>query len=67
VRNMVRLAGSSVREAVEMASTTPARIAGVSKSKGQLAQGMDADITILTRDLSPALTMVGGEIVYRRS
>jgi len=67
VRNMVRLAGSSVREAVEMASTTPARIAGVSKSKGRLAQGMDADITILDGDLSPALTMVGGEIVYRRS
>jgi N-acetylglucosamine-6-phosphate deacetylase len=67
VRNMVRLAGSSVREAVEMASTTPARIAGVSKAKGRLAPGMDADITILDRDLSPALTMVGGEIVYRRS
>jgi N-acetylglucosamine-6-phosphate deacetylase len=67
VRNMVRLAGSSVQEAVEMASTTPARIAGVSKSKGRLAPGMDADITILDEDLSPALTMVGGEIVYRRS
>jgi N-acetylglucosamine-6-phosphate deacetylase len=67
VRNMVRLAGSSVREAVEMASTTPARIAGVSKSKGRLAPGFDADITILDGDLSPALTMVGGEILYRRS
>jgi N-acetylglucosamine-6-phosphate deacetylase len=67
VRNMASLAGSSVREAVEMASTTPARIAGVSKSKGRLAPGMDADITILDGDLSPALTMVAGEIVYRRS
>ena len=67
VRNMVRLAGSSVREAVEMASTTPAGIAGVSKAKGRLAPGMDADITVLDGDLSPALTMVGGEIVYRRS
>ncbi len=67
VRNMVRLAGSSLREAIEMASTTPARIAGVSKSKGWLAPGLDADITILDGDLSPALTMAGGEIVYRRS
>lgn len=67
VRNMVRLAGSSVQDAVEMASTTPARIAGVSKAKGRLSPGMDADITILDGDLSPALTMVGGEIVYRRS
>ena len=67
VRNMVRLAGASLLEAVEMASTTPARIAGASGCKGRLAQGMDADITILDGDLSPALTMVRGEIVYRRS
>jgi N-acetylglucosamine-6-phosphate deacetylase len=66
VRNMVRLAGSSVREAVEMASTTPARIAGASGCKGRLAPGMDADITILDGDLSPVLTMVAGDIVYRR-
>ena len=67
VRNMIRLAGASLLEAVEMASTTPARIAGASGCKGRLAQGMDADITILDGDLSPALTMVAGEIVYRRS
>ena len=65
VRNMVSLAGASLREAVEMASTTPARIAGAS-SKGRLAPGMDADITVLDGDLYPALTIVGGEIVYRR-
>jgi N-acetylglucosamine-6-phosphate deacetylase len=66
VRNMVRLAGASLPEAVEMASTTPARIAGVSGSKGRLAPGMDADITVLNGDFIPALTVVGGEIVYRR-
>jgi len=67
VRNMVRLAGASLMEAVEMASTTPARIAGASGCKGRLAPGMDADITILDGALSPVLTMVGGEIVYRRN
>ena len=64
---MVHLAGSSVREAVEMASTTPARIAGASGCKGRLAMGMDADITILDENLSPVLTMVAGEIVHRRN
>jgi N-acetylglucosamine-6-phosphate deacetylase len=67
VRNMIRLAGVSVREAVEMASTTPARIAGASGCKGRLAEGMDADITILDGNLSPVLTMVAGEIVHRRN
>jgi N-acetylglucosamine-6-phosphate deacetylase len=66
VRNMVRLAGVSLPEAVEMASTTPARIAGASGRKGRLAPGMDADITVLDGDFIPVLTVVGGEIVYRR-
>jgi len=66
LRNMVRLAGSSLREAVEMASTTPARIAGYSESKGRLAPGFDSDITILDRGLNPVLTIVSGKIVYRR-
>jgi N-acetylglucosamine-6-phosphate deacetylase len=67
VRNMVRLARASLPEAVEMASTTPARIAGASGRKGCLVPGMDADITVLDGDFIPAITVVGGEIVYRRS
>jgi N-acetylglucosamine-6-phosphate deacetylase len=63
VRNMVRV-GVPLREAVEMASTTPARIAGVADRRGSIASGMDADITVLDRDLSVMLTMVGGRIVY---
>jgi N-acetylglucosamine-6-phosphate deacetylase len=66
VRNMACLAGASLREAVEMASMTPARIAGISGSKGRLAPEMDADITVLDADFIPTLTVVGGEIVYRR-
>ena len=41
VRNMVRLAGFTVPEAVEMASATPSRIIGASNRKGSLAPGMD--------------------------
>jgi N-acetylglucosamine-6-phosphate deacetylase len=57
-------AGVPLREAVEMASTTPARIAGVADRRGSIAPGMDADITVLDRDLSVMLAMVGGRIVY---
>jgi len=66
VRNMVRLAGFTVPEAVEMASATPSRIIGASDRKGSLAPGMDADITVLDRSFDVLATLVGGEIVYRR-
>ena len=65
VENMVGLAGFSPEAAVEMASTTPARIAGVAGRKGRLAPGMDADITILDREYGVLLTMVGGRVVHR--
>ena len=64
VGNMVGLAGFSPEDAVEMASSTPARIAGAADRKGRLAPGMDADITVLDREFSVLLTMVGGRVVY---
>jgi len=66
VRSMVELADSPIAKAVEMATSTPARIVGVDDRKGSLVPGMDADITVLDRDLSVMLTMVEGRIVHRR-
>jgi N-acetylglucosamine-6-phosphate deacetylase len=66
VRNMVELAGVTLPEAVEMASTTPAAIIGLSDRKGCLKQGMDADLTVLDRDYSILLTMVGGKVVHEK-
>jgi N-acetylglucosamine-6-phosphate deacetylase len=65
VRNMVELAGFPLTEAVKMATSTPARIVGVDVRKGSLVPGMDADITVLDRNLSVMLTMVEGRIVHR--
>ena len=57
---------STIAEAVEMATSTPARIVGVDDMKGSLVPGMDADITVLDRNFSVMLTMVEGRIVHRR-
>ena len=65
VKNMVD-AGFHITESVEMASTTPAGIIGVSDHKGRLAEGLDADLTVMSRDFSVLLTMVGGKVVYER-
>lgn len=66
VRNMVELAGLSITEAVEMASSTPASIIGSADRKGRLEPGMDADLTVFDWNFSVLLTMVDGKVVYER-
>lgn len=64
IRNMVNLADVPLLHAVRMMSKTPASILGISAHKGTLAQGMDADVTVLDKDLNVVLTIVEGRIVY---
>lgn len=66
VRNMVELADVPLREAVQMATITPARILRIDGTKGAIAAGMDADLTVLDPALEVHMTMVGGTIVYNR-
>jgi len=66
VKNVVRETGSTLAQAVEMASLTPARSIGLAHRKGSLEPGKDADLLLLDRDLNVAVTMIGGEVAYRR-
>lgn len=63
IRTMVG-AGVSVGDAVRMMSATPARIIGLSDRKGELVNGMDADIILFDDDVKVGLTMIGGRVVY---
>ncbi|HHY47473.1 MAG TPA: N-acetylglucosamine-6-phosphate deacetylase [Firmicutes bacterium] len=65
VRTMVTLAEVSLRDAIKMATTTPASIIGISRNKGRLYPGMDADIVVFDHDINVLLTMVEGRVVYR--
>ena len=65
VRMMVEEAGFSVLEAVQMASHSPARVLRLTPGKGRLAEGSDADITIMDWDFNVKETIVGGDTVYR--
>ena len=65
VGNMVRLAGTSVAEAVKMMSINPARMIGLDGSLGSIAEGKLADITLFDDDFKVSGTFVGGEAVYR--
>lgn len=64
VRNMISLGGVNLREAVRMASTTPARIMGVLDRKGTIQAGKDADIVIFDNDIHIKHTIVGGKLIY---
>lgn len=62
VRNVWKTTGRALTEIVAMASHNPAKLHGL-KRKGDLAPGMDADITCFDEDLNVSMTFVGGKRV----
>jgi len=67
VRNMVKLAGVPIREAVRMATANPARLVRVHDRKGSIAVGMDADLVLFDENIDVTMTMSRGKVVSRRA
>lgn len=65
ISRMRQYTGCSINDLVQMACVNPSFLAQVSEHKGTLAKGKDADIVMLSKDLTVVMTMVNGEIVYR--
>jgi N-acetylglucosamine-6-phosphate deacetylase len=65
VRNAVEWWKVPLREAVHMASLTPASIIGLDGRKGKLKEGYDADFLVLNENGEVFLTAIQGEIVYQ--
>ena len=61
VRVAITQAKVPITHAFEMATSTPARLAGLAQRKGSLAQGMDADLILLNNDLSLVQAYVKGK------
>ncbi len=66
VRNMIHLAGVPLLHAVQMMSSTPARISGVNRQKGSLTIGKDADVVIFDPNIEVLTTLVNGEVIYNK-
>jgi N-acetylglucosamine-6-phosphate deacetylase len=66
VRVMAGLPGVDLRQAVEMASATPARAIGIDGGAGSIRPGAPADLVVLDPALQVRLTLVGGRIAYQR-
>jgi N-acetylglucosamine-6-phosphate deacetylase len=66
VRNLMDFTGCSLAQAVACASSNPARVLSLSH-KGRLAQGMDADLVLLTPAGEVLATLVMGQVVYSKT
>lgn len=64
VRNVMQFAGWNLQEAVRLASTNPARLAGLD-TRGELKAGCKADAVVLNGSGEVQATMIGGAIRER--
>src|SRR5215208_5291709 len=62
--NILAFTGCTVPEAARMTSTSPAKLVGEGRRKGRLVPGYDADVTVLTPDLSVEAVWRGGKLAY---
>jgi len=66
VRTLVEEADIPLVDAIRMLTATPARILGVDRSLGTLVAGKEADIVLFDEHINIEMTIVGGEVIYRR-
>jgi N-acetylglucosamine-6-phosphate deacetylase len=65
--NAVEFTNMNIVDATYAAATLPAKICGAAKRKGSLETGKDADIAMLNKDFSIAMTIKAGSIAFQQS
>jgi len=63
VKNMVELAGLPIERVIPLATSIPARVAGVASRKGKIESGYDADLLLLDDKLEVERVVVRGEVL----
>ncbi len=67
VKNFYKNTNLNINEAIHLASLNPASSLGISNDKGSLDIGKDADIAIFDNELNCYMTIVDGNIVFKRN
>ena len=66
VKNTINYLNVGLQDAIKMASYVPAKVMGLDGEKGVLKLGFDADAVVLSKELDVLLTIVEGNVVYRK-
>ncbi|TKJ43382.1 hypothetical protein CEE35_08850 [Candidatus Aerophobetes bacterium Ae_b3b] len=66
VRNMIKLVGLSMQDAIKMATLNPAKVIGVDEKKGSLVEGKDADLVVFDKKINILTAVVKGKVVFSR-
>ncbi len=64
LRNVVRFTGLPLSRVLALATLNPARLLGVEDRKGDLGEGMDADLVVMDKKFTVKRTIVAGRTVY---
>ena len=64
LRNMVRWSNLPLEAVLGMLTRNPAQSLGIAQSKGTLAEGRDADMVLLDRNLRVNTTIIQGEVSH---
>jgi N-acetylglucosamine-6-phosphate deacetylase len=65
IHTVIDQVGLTLRDAIRMATLTPATVIHVDSTKGSIEPGKDADLVVIDEQLGVYLTMVRGEIVFQ--
>jgi len=63
IRNVMSFTGVALNQAAKLATLNPAKLLGVQRERGRLAQGARADMVVMTQDGQVKHTIMGGQLV----
>lgn len=66
LRNLIKFTRCELADAMKLAAENPAKTLDIFARKGSIKVGKDADLVVLNERLEVVLTMVEGEIVFRK-
>ena len=64
ILNMIKHTGIGLKEALQMVTSNPAKALKISNLKGEIREGMDADIVVFNNEIMIFMTIAEGKIVY---
>ncbi len=65
-KNFAKHTGISFKDAIKTITINPARLLGIDDRVGSIKVGKLADLNVIDRDFNVYMTMINGEIAYRR-